>query len=156
MTNPLLSDWTADFGLPPFGDISETDFAPAFDAALEAARARINEIADSTEEPNFANTIDALEDADKALSRVASVFFTLVSTDASPALEAYQRELSPRLAAYSSEITMNKALFERIEALWTARETLDLTDEQGLLAEDYAERDNHFNGRIHSVTVELQ
>ncbi len=130
MTNPLLSDWTADFGLPPFGDISETDFAPAFDAAFEAARARINEIANADDAPTFANTIEALEDADKLLSRVASVFFTLVSTDATPALESYQRELSPRLSAYSSEITMNRALFERIETLWNARETLDLTDEQ--------------------------
>lgn len=130
MTNPLLSDWTADFGLPPFGDISETDFAPAFDAAFDAARARINEIAEAADAPTFANTIAALERADKTLSRVASVFFTLVSTDATPALEAYQRELSPRLAAYSSEITMNRALFERIETLWTARDTLDLTDEE--------------------------
>ena len=130
MTNPLLSDWTADFGLPPFGDISETDFAPAFDAALDAARARINEIAESEEAPSFTNTIEALDQADKTLSRVASVFFTLVSTNATPALEAYQRELSPRLSAYSSEITMNRALFERIETLWTSRDTLDLTEEQ--------------------------
>ncbi len=130
MTNPLLSDWTADFGLPPFGDISETDFAPAFDAALDAARARITEIAEASDAPTFANTIDALDQVDKTLSRVASVFFTLVSTNATPALEAYQRELSPRLSAYSSEITMNRALFERIETLWKERDTLDLSEEQ--------------------------
>ncbi|MEM7751938.1 MAG: M3 family metallopeptidase [Pseudomonadota bacterium] len=130
MTNPLLLDWTADFGLPPFQNITETQFAPAFDAALDAARAQITEIAEADEDPTFANTIDALERADETLSRVASVFFTLVSTDATPALEAFQRDISPRLAAYSSEITMNRALFDRIEALWTARDTLDLTDEQ--------------------------
>ncbi|MEM9426414.1 MAG: M3 family metallopeptidase [Pseudomonadota bacterium] len=130
MTNPLLSTWTVDFGLPPFQNITDNDFAPAFDAALEAARARIMEIAEAEEKPTFANTIEALERADETLSRVASVFFTLVSTDATPALEAFQREISPRLAAYSSEITMNRALFDRIEALWTARDALDLTAEQ--------------------------
>lgn len=130
MTNPLRSVWTADFGLPPFQSIKDSDFAPAFDAALEAARARIAEIAEAEDEPTFANTIEALEQADESLSRVASVFFTLVSTDATPVLEAFQREISPRLAAYSSEITMNRALFDRIEALWATRNALDLTAEQ--------------------------
>lgn len=130
MTNPLLSEWTADHGLPPFQDISETDFASAFDTALDLARARIDEIARSEDAPDFENTIEALEQADEVLSRVASVFFTLVSTDATPTLEALQRDLSPKLAAYSSEITMNRDLFQRIETLWDARETLDLTEEQ--------------------------
>jgi peptidyl-dipeptidase Dcp len=130
MTNPLLSEWAAEFGLPDFKTFSEDDFAPAFDTALNAARARIDEIAVADEPPSFENTIEALEHADEALSRVASVFFTLVSTDATPALEALQRDLSPKLAAYSSEITMNKDLFQRIDTLWETRDTLDLTEEQ--------------------------
>ena len=130
MTNPLLAEWSAEFGLPPFSSISESDFGPAFDSALEAARARITEIAEAAEPPTFANTIEALDRADETLSRVASVFFTMVSTDASPGLEALQRDISPRLAAYSSEITMNQALFDRIETLWNAHDTLDLTEEQ--------------------------
>jgi len=130
MTNTLLSPWDAAFGLPAFDDISENDFAPAFDAALAAARARINEIAEADEAPTFANTIEALELADEALSRVASVFFTLVSTDATPTLEALQRDISPKLARYSSEITMNRALFDRIDALWQQRDDLNLTEEQ--------------------------
>ncbi len=130
MTNPLLEEWSAQFGLPNFETFNETDFGPAFDTAIEAARARINEIAVSDEAPSFQNTIEALERADESLSRVASVFFTLVSTDATPALEALQREISPKLAAYSSEITMNRALFGRIDTLWQQRDDLDLTDEQ--------------------------
>ena len=130
MTNTLLSPWDAAFGLPAFDDISENDFAPAFESALAAARARINEIAEADEAPTFANTIEALELADEALSRVASLFFTLVSTDATPMLEALQRDISPKLAKYSSEITMNRALFERIDTLWQQRDDLGLTEEQ--------------------------
>ena len=130
MTNPLLTTWEAPFGLPPFSKISESDFQGAFDEALEAARTRIDTIADNDEEATSQNTIDALELADRDLSRVVSVFFTLVATDATPGLEAMQREISPRLAAYSSEITMNAALFQRIETLWKAREDLELTEEQ--------------------------
>ena len=34
MRNPLLSDWTGAFGLAPFAEISDADFAPAFETAL--------------------------------------------------------------------------------------------------------------------------
>ena len=37
--NPLLEPWNTPFELPPFDRIEDTDFAPAFDAALERARA---------------------------------------------------------------------------------------------------------------------
>ncbi|MBT8409898.1 MAG: peptidase M3, partial [Alphaproteobacteria bacterium] len=130
MTNSLLEKWETPFGLPPFDHISDDDFAPAFDTALEEARSHIQAIADNPEPPTFANTIEALEMADKGLSRVLSAFFTLVSTSANPALEALQRDFSPRLAAYSSEITMNAALFQRIDTLWQTRDALGLTDEQ--------------------------
>jgi len=130
MKNPLLAQWDTPFGLPPFLTISENDFETAFDTTLDSARAQIYAIADNPDPPTFQNTIEALELADKDLSRVASVFFTLVSTDATPALEAQQRDISPKLAAYGSEITMNAALFQRIETLWNASDDLELTDEQ--------------------------
>jgi len=130
MTNSLLADWQTEFQLPPFQDIHDEDFAPAFDAALEAGRAAYAAIADAAEPPTFANTIAAMEQADGLLDRVAGVFFNLSSSDSNPARETLQRDLSPKLSAYSSEIVNNKALFQRIEALWEARDTLGLEPEQ--------------------------
>ncbi len=130
MTNALLSDWDTEFRLPPFRQIEDADFAPAFEAALDAGRAAHDAIADDPEPPSFANTIEAMEQADALLDRVAGVFFNLAGSDSNPAREALQRELSPKLSAYSSEIVNNRALFARIEALWAARDTLDLTPEQ--------------------------
>ncbi|MBT8477058.1 MAG: M3 family metallopeptidase, partial [Alphaproteobacteria bacterium] len=130
MTNPLLSDWDTPFQIAPFDQISDDDFEPAFDEALERARAAIAQIADNPEPPTFENTIDALELADEPLGNVLSVFYTLAGTDTNDARNALMRVFSPKLAAYGSEITMNAALFARIEALWAARDTLDLTDEQ--------------------------
>ena len=40
MTNPLLDSWDAPFGLPPFAEITDGDFGPAFDAGLAEARYR--------------------------------------------------------------------------------------------------------------------
>ncbi len=130
MTNPLLADWQTEFRLPPFQDIRDADFAPAFDAALQAGRAAYAAIAENPEPPTFANTIAAMEQADDLLDRVAGVFFNLAGSDSTPEREALQRDLSPQLSAYSSEIVNNKALFQRIETLWDARDTLGLDAEQ--------------------------
>ena len=129
-TNPLLADWTTQFELPPFADISDDDFAAAFEAALTESRGKIQAIADNPEPPSFANTIEALERADKLLDRVAGVFYNVSGSDSNDAREALMRDLAPRMSAYASEITNNAALFARIRTLWEARETLDLTEEQ--------------------------
>jgi len=130
MTNPLLAPFDRPFGLPPFDALADADFAPAFDAALDEARANIAAIAGNAEAPSFANTVAALELAEEALDRVAGVFFNLAGADSNPAREALQRDLAPKLSAFSSEVTMNKALFARIETLWQAREDLGLDAEQ--------------------------
>jgi peptidyl-dipeptidase Dcp len=130
MTNPLLADWTTDFALPPFAAIRDEDFGPAFDAALDEARANVRAIAENPEAPTFANTIEALEEADATLNRVLGVFYNLAGSDSNPAREALMRNFSPRLAAYGSEITQNRPLFERVEALWQVRDTLGLSPEE--------------------------
>jgi peptidyl-dipeptidase Dcp len=130
MTNPLLAEWDTPFNLAPFDAISDEDFAPAFDAAIQAARAEVAAIAETPDAPTFANTIEALEASGHALDKVLSVFFTVAGADSNPRRQALQREFGPKLAAYSSELYGNKQLFARVEAVWQARATLDLTAEQ--------------------------
>ena len=130
MTNPLLSDWHGPFGLPPFDAIKDADFAPAFEAGLAQGRAAIAAIAGNPEAPSFANTIEALEQADALLDKVGGVFFNLSGSDSNPAREALQRDLAPKLSAYSSEITSNAALWARIDELWQRRDALGLSPEQ--------------------------
>ena len=130
MTNPLLQDWSTPFQIAPFDAISDDDFAPALKEALSAHRAEIAAIAADDAAPNFANTVEALEAAGDALDKVLGVFFTVAGADSNPARESLQRDFSPLLAAHFSEISSNKALFARLAAVWEARDTLDLTDEQ--------------------------
>lgn len=130
MTNPLLVPWVTPFALPPFADLTDADFAPAFEAALAEARANIAAIADNPEAPTFANTIAALELAEGTLDRVSGVFYNLAGADSTPAREDLMRDLAPKMSAFASEVTNNKALFARIEALWSTRETLALDAEQ--------------------------
>ena len=130
MTNPLLAEWTAPHALPPFDALMDAHFGPAFDAAEAEGRAAIAAIAEATEPPTFANTIEALERADKLLDRVAGVFYNIAGSDSNPEREALMRDLAPRMSAYASEITNNAALFARIQTLWDARDDLDLSAEQ--------------------------
>lgn len=135
--NALLAEWSDEFGLAPFAAIRDEAFAPAFDRALVEARTAVAAIAGSAEAPTFDNTIAALERADALLNRVAGVFFNLASADSNPAREALEMELAPKLAAYASEVTSNKALFARIEALWQGREALGLGPEEARVLELY-------------------
>jgi len=128
--NPLLQDWTTPFGLAPFDTIKDDDFAPALDEALAAHNAEIEAITANPEPPTFANTIEALEVAGHLPDQVLGVFFTVVGADSNPAREALQRDFSPKLSAHFSEISANKALFARVDAVWQTRDGLDLTDEQ--------------------------
>ena len=128
--NPLLEDWTAPFAMPPFGEIETEQFAPAFEAAMREGRANLDAIAADPEPPTFANTIEAMERAERGLDRVASVFFNLAGAHTSDAIEALQRDLSPKLAAHHAETMMNADLFARIDDLHARQAELGLGPEQ--------------------------
>jgi peptidyl-dipeptidase Dcp len=128
--NVLLKDWTGPYELPPFGEIRDEDFGPAFEAALVEARANFASIAGDPAAPSFDNTIAALERADALLTRVGEVFWNVAGADSNPVRQALEVELAPKLSAFSSELTSNKALFARVEALWAGRQDLGLNPEQ--------------------------
>ena len=130
MTNPLLANWTTPFGLAPFDDIADGDFEPAFDAALAQHMAEIDTIASAAEAPSFANTIEAMEGAGQAMDKVLSVFFAVAGADSNDKRQELQRTFSPKLADHSSRIHQNRALFDRVRALWNARDSLGLSDQE--------------------------
>ncbi|MFM7654329.1 MAG: M3 family metallopeptidase [Paracoccaceae bacterium] len=154
MMNALLTDWNTTFSLPPFSDIRDEDFAPAFDAALAQARKNIAAIAENPDAPTFANTIEALELAEGLLDRVSGVFYNLAGADANDTREALMRDLAPKLSAFSSEVTNNKALFSRIETLWQSRQSLDLKAEQSRVLELYRQMFVRSGARLEGAQAE--
>lgn len=152
--NALLTDWNTTFSLPPFSDIRDEDFAPAFDAALAQARKNIAAIAENPDAPTFANTIEALELAEGLLDRVSGVFYNLAGADANDTREALMRDLAPKLSAFSSEVTNNKALFSRIETLWQSRQSLDLKAEQSRVLELYRQMFVRSGARLEGAQAE--
>lgn len=127
----LLAPWSGPYGgVPPFDRAKVEDFKPALLEGIAANRAEIAAIADNPAAATFENTIAALEDAGRALNRVGMIYGVFASTLSSKAMQAVEMEMAPVLAAFSDEVTQNAALFARVKAVYDARETLGLTDEQ--------------------------
>jgi peptidyl-dipeptidase Dcp len=128
--NPFAKRFTLPFEAPDFASIFAADYMPAFDAAMQKHLAEIDTIAKNPAAPTYANTIDALELSGEDLDRVSSVFWNIAGTDSNDEIRTIERDISPKLAAHHQAVGSNAALFKRIDALFRAAATLDLTPEQ--------------------------
>ena len=102
---------------------------------MEEQLAEIDAIVNNPETPTFKNTIEDLERTGKLLTKVAQVFYNLTGSNTNPALQALQSEMSLSSAHYD-KISLNEGLFQRIETVYQARESLELTSEQRKFLED--------------------
>lgn len=134
-SNPLVQPWATPHGLPPFAEVQAQHFKPAFDLALAEHRAEVDAIAAHPDAPSFDNTIAALDRSGRLLARVEALFHNLAASETSPALQAVEREMAVPLAAHASAISMNAALFRRVDALHARRDALGLDAEQRRLVE---------------------
>ena len=134
--NPLLAEWTTPFGTPPFDQIKEVHFRPAFDEGMARQKKEIEAIAASTEAPTFANTIEAMEWSGALLTKINNVFGALTENNTNDALQKIQAELAPVLAKHADDIALNAKLFERVKAVNDKRATRGLTPEQSRLLEE--------------------
>jgi peptidyl-dipeptidase Dcp len=135
--NPLLETWTTPFELPPFDRIETRHFVPAFDRTLAENVKEIDAIAGTRAKPTFKNTIEALERAGRGLDRAASVFYNLAATDTSDEIQAIERKMAPRFAKHGMRVYQNSKLFKRVDALFKARDSLGLSEEQRRVLERY-------------------
>jgi len=133
--NPLLADWMTPFALPPFDRIRADDFAPAFQAAMQAQRNEVDAIAAQDAPPDFDNTVAAFDRSGRLLSRIESAFHALAASHTSPEIQAVQREIAGPLAAHDSAVMMHAGLFARLDRVHAARHELGLEPEQLRLVE---------------------
>ncbi len=135
--NPLLGAWTAPFGVPPLEGIAPAHFRPAFELAMAEHGVEIAAIAAQAVEPDFENTVAALERSGRTLARVSNVFYVLAGAHTNPDIQAIERDMSPLLARHWNDIHLNDALFARLDALHRRVAGLGLTAEQARVLERY-------------------
>ncbi len=136
--NPLLNDWNTPFQIPPFEQIKNEHYLPAFQEAMKQQMAEIEVITTSKDAPTFENTLVAYDQSGRLLSRISPVFYGINGANTNPEMQQIAVELSPIMSAHSDDIRLNSALFERIRTVYDQRDQLGLNHEQmRLLTETY-------------------
>ena len=135
--NSILAESKAPFGAPEFDKFKIEDYKPAFEYGFAEKRADVKAIIENKEEPTYANTIDALEMSGKSLEKVSSIFFNLNESENTPQMTEIEEYVVPKMTELSGYIYMNDTLFNRIRTLYDKRESLNLTEEQMIVLDNY-------------------
>jgi len=136
-TNPFFSAWNTPFETPPFADIKEAHYLPAFQAGMDQHKKEIEAIIDDPAAPTFANTIEALERSGELLTKVGNVFYNLTSADTNDDMQKIEGTVAPLLAKHQDDINLNPKLFERVKAVHAQKDALGLNPEQARLLDKY-------------------
>lgn len=133
MSNPLLEDFNTLYDAAPFSLFKNEHFKPAFEKSIAMAKNEIDLITENSEEPDFSNTIEALEFSGEKLNRISSIFFNLNSAETNEEIQKIAQEVSPLLSEFSNDITLNEILFKKIQAVYQKKDELNLNAEQEML-----------------------
>lgn len=129
----LVNLFQSKYNTAPFSEIQNEDFKPAIIQLIKDTKTEINAITENTEPPTFENTIEALDFSGKQYSRVTSLFFNLNSAETNDEIQKIAQEISPLISEFANDIKLNEALFNRVKAVYEAKDTLNLTVEQATL-----------------------
>jgi len=121
------------YNTAPFSQLDINAFLPAFKKAIESAKAEINLIVKNKALPSFENTIEALEYTGEQLDRISSIFFNLNAAETNATIQNIAQDVSPLLTEFANDVALNTVLFERVKAVYNAKESLTLTEEQKTL-----------------------
>ena len=135
--NPLLMESQLPFGAPDFDKIEDTDFLPAFEAAIAENRQNIKAIVECPDSATFENTILALEESDHLLDRVSRTFFALTEADKTDEIADIEKKVMPMLTELDNEISFNQQLFERIRQVYDRDHDSLQGEDRKLLEEIY-------------------
>ncbi|HYQ58552.1 MAG TPA: M3 family metallopeptidase [Draconibacterium sp.] len=134
--NPLLGDFNTPHDAAPFDKVKNEHFLPAFEVAIKEGKAEVEKIKNNPDEPTFENTVVALDEVGRLLSRTSGIFFNLMSAETNDEMQDIAQQVSPMLTAFQNDISLDPVLFERIKAIYNKKDELDLTIEQQTLLEN--------------------
>jgi peptidyl-dipeptidase Dcp len=135
--NPFYAKSTLPYQYPPFDQIKNDHYRPAFEKGMAEQVAEIQAIANNPAPATLENTIVAMERSGQTLNRVNTVFGALTSAHTNDEMKKIDVEMSPKLQAHFDSISLNGALFARVKALYDARSTSGLDAEGARLVEKY-------------------
>lgn len=135
--NPFFTEYETPHKAPPFEQIEESHYLPAFKEGIKQAQEEVELIASNTEAPTFENTVLALDQSGKLLSKVSSVFYPLRSAVSNDSIQSIAREVSPMMSQHRDAIMMNMDLFGRVKEVYENMESAGLNDSQKRVVTKY-------------------
>lgn len=135
-TNPFLTEFQTEHGVPPFDKIRLEHYEPAFLKGIEEQNANINAIVNNSEAPTFENVIVALDNSSPILDRVSAIFYNMTEAETTDDLKELSIKLAPTLSEHSDNISLNQDLFKKVDAVYQQKDALGLTTEQQRLLEE--------------------
>ena len=134
--NPFFGAYQTPHETIPFDRITLQDIEEAIDKGIKEEDEEIAAIVSNKEQPDFANTIAALDTTGTLLGKATSVLFNLSSAETNDELDALVQKYAPILTQHETAITLNEGLFKRIKAVYDAKPTLN-EEEQMLLEKTF-------------------
>ena len=135
-TNPFLTEFQTEHGVPPFDKIKLEHYEPAFLKGIEEQNANIDAIVNNSEAPTFENVIVALDNSSPILDRVSAIFYNMTEAETTDDLKELSIKLAPTLSEHSDNISLNQDLFKKVDAVYQQKDALGLTTEQQRLLEE--------------------
>ena len=135
LPNPFFEKWDTPYGVPPFERIKAYHYAPALEQAMSLHNEEIAAIISNPEQPTFKNTIAAMDRSGRMLDDVSNIFGMICAAETNDELQQLEAQFVPKLTAHNDAIVMNDKLFERVKAVYDARNSRDLDAEQIRLTE---------------------
>ena len=136
--NPFLEEWNTPYGIPPFDEIQLSDYIPAVTAGIEQQKQELDAILSNPDTPTFENTVAAYEYSGEILTKVSLVLFNLQETEGNEEMDKVVEEATALMTAHEDEMSMNKAFFERVKAVYDADQS-GLTREQQMVLKNLYE-----------------
>ena len=135
----LLEPWAGPYGgLPPLAGVTPAAIEEAMRAALDIKRAEVQAVSADPALPDFANTVEALEDCGRALERVFCVHFVYSNSLSLGEMPATAQRIAPLLPALDDAIAHDDRLFARVQRVWDER--AGLTAEQQRLVDVWLQK----------------
>ena len=140
MENPFYKNYKTQFEIPPFSEIEEKHFMPAYFKGMEEHNNEIEQIIQNTEKPSFENVIIAMERSGELLDKVNAVFFNLSGSATNEKLQEIEKEISPKLSQHYDSISLNPYIFKKVSLLWEDVDNLNLSQEERKILEETYKR----------------